>query len=88
MIEVAENDQDHVIELHNYCTSAYESRDGKSALITMLQSLHHAKNGMDSASGSTTIKTHFARPNWRAVFKHVAVNHTDQRVGKDLNLLD
>ncbi|KAK9673119.1 hypothetical protein RND81_12G147600 [Saponaria officinalis] len=80
MNEVAENDHDHVIELHNYCTSVYEEGDARSALIAMLQSLHHAKNGMDIVSG-TRVKTHFARPNWRAVFKHVAVNHTDKRVG-------
>lgn len=80
MNEVAENDRDNVIELHNYCTSVYEEGDARSALIAMLQSLHHAKNGMDIVSGSK-VKTHFARPNWRAVFKHVAINHTDKRVG-------
>lgn len=81
MDEVAENDKDGVIELHNYCTSVYEEGDARSALITMLQSLNHAKNGVDIVSG-TRVKTHFARPNWRNVFKHVAVKHTNQRVGK------
>ena len=81
MNEVAENDNDGVIELHNYCTSVYEEGDARSALITMLQSLNHAKNGVDIVSG-TRVKTHFARPNWRNVFKHVAVKHVDQRVGK------
>ncbi|KAF8387818.1 hypothetical protein HHK36_026479 [Tetracentron sinense] len=80
MNEVAENDRDGVIELHNYCTSVYEEGDARSALIAMLQSLHHAKNGVDIVSG-TAVKTHFARPNWRNVFKRVAVNHTNQRVG-------
>lgn len=81
MDEVAENDRDRVIELHNYCTSVYEEGDARSALITMLQDLNHAKNGVDIVSG-TRVKTHFARPNWRNVFKRVAVNHPDQRVGK------
>lgn len=81
MNEVAENDRDGVIELHNYCTSVYEEGDARSALIAMLQSLHHAKNGVDIVSG-THIRTHFARPNWRDVFKHVAVNHPKERVGK------
>lgn len=81
MNEVAEYDQDGVIELHNYCTSVYEEGDARSALITMLQSIHHAKNGLDIVSG-TRVKTHFARPNWRTVFKHVAVKHTDERVGE------
>ncbi|KAL5566009.1 hypothetical protein UlMin_029173 [Ulmus minor] len=80
MNEIAENDGDGVIELHNYCTSVYEEGDARSALITMLQSLNHAKNGVDVVSG-TRVKTHFARPNWRNVFKHVAIKHTDQRVG-------
>ncbi|CAA6663434.1 unnamed protein product [Spirodela intermedia] len=70
MNEVAEKDHGGAIELHNYCTSVYEEGDARSALIVMLQALHHAKNG-----------THFARPNWRSVFKHVAVKHTDERVG-------
>ncbi|XP_054803102.1 respiratory burst oxidase homolog protein B-like [Prosopis cineraria] len=80
MNEITENDNNGVIELHNYCTSVYEEGDARSALITMLQSLHHAKNGVDIVSG-TRVKTHFARPNWRNVFKHVALKHPDQRVG-------
>ncbi|KAL0654353.1 hypothetical protein Bca4012_097044 [Brassica carinata] len=80
MNEVAEYDSEGIIELHNYCTSVYEEGDARSALITMLQSLHHAKNGIDIVSG-TRVRTHFARPDWRSVFKHVAVNHINQRVG-------
>nr|GMD45378.1 respiratory burst oxidase homolog protein B [Ipomoea batatas] len=80
MNEVSENDEEGLIELHNYCTSVYEEGDARSALITMLQSIQHAKNGLDIVSG-TRAKTHFARPNWRQVFKHVAVNHPDQRIG-------
>ncbi|XAR52625.1 NAD(P)H oxidase [Bertholletia excelsa] len=80
MNEVAENDREGVIELHNYCTSVYEEGDARSALIAMIQSIQHAKNGVDIVSG-TRVKTHFARPNWRTVFKHVAVNHADERVG-------
>lgn len=80
MNEVSENDEEGLIELHNYCTSVYEEGDARSALITMLQSIQHAKNGLDIVSG-TRAKTHFARPNWRQVFKHVAINHPDQRIG-------
>ncbi|XP_004495711.1 respiratory burst oxidase homolog protein B-like isoform X2 [Cicer arietinum] len=80
MNEVAENDKEGVIELHNYCTSVYEEGDARSALITMLQSIHHAKNGVDVVS-ETRVKTHFARPNWRNVYKHVALKHPDKRVG-------
>lgn len=80
MDEVSENDQEGLIELHNYCTSVYEEGDARSALITMLQSIQQAKSGVDIVSG-TRVKTHFARPNWRQVFKHVTINHPDQRIG-------
>ncbi|XWS51534.1 hypothetical protein CRYUN_Cryun12cG0184300 [Craigia yunnanensis] len=80
MNEVAEMDHNHVIELHNYCTSVYEEGDARSALIAMLQSLNHAKNGVDVVSG-TRVKSHFAKPNWRSVYKQIAVNHINSRVG-------
>ncbi|KAG8045422.1 hypothetical protein GUJ93_ZPchr0008g11954 [Zizania palustris] len=80
MNEVAETDKDGVIELHNHCSSVYEEGDARSALIVMLQELQHAKKGVDILSG-TSVKTHFARPNWRSVFKKVAVSHENQRVG-------
>ncbi|KAE8728428.1 Respiratory burst oxidase-like protein C [Hibiscus syriacus] len=80
MNEVAEMDEKHVIELHNYCTSVYEEGDARSALITMLQSLHHAKNGVDVVSG-TRVKSHFAKPNWRQVYKKIALHHPDARIG-------
>ena len=77
MNEVAEYDQDEAIELHNYCTTVYEEGDARSALITMLQSLQHAKNGVDIVS-ETRVKKHSARPNWRKIFKNVAINYPDQ----------
>uniref|UniRef100_A0A0D9V0U8 FAD-binding FR-type domain-containing protein n=1 Tax=Leersia perrieri TaxID=77586 RepID=A0A0D9V0U8_9ORYZ len=80
MNEVAEKDTGGVIELHNHCSSVYEEGDARSALIVMLQELQHAKKGVDILSG-TSVKTHFARPNWRSVFKKVAVSHENQRVG-------
>ncbi|KAG9131185.1 hypothetical protein Leryth_006056 [Lithospermum erythrorhizon] len=80
MNEVAEMDKQQVIEMHNYCTSVYEEGDARSALITMLQSLNHAKNGVDVVSG-TRVKSHFAKPNWRNVYKRIAISHTNARVG-------
>ncbi|XP_020223517.1 respiratory burst oxidase homolog protein C [Cajanus cajan] len=80
MNEVAEEDHRGVIELHNYCTSVYEEGDARSALIAMLQSLNHAKNGVDIVSG-TRVKSHFAKPNWRNVYKRIAVSHPRARVG-------
>ncbi|KAF3430880.1 hypothetical protein FNV43_RR25610 [Rhamnella rubrinervis] len=80
MNEVAEMDEKGAIELHNYCTSVYEEGDARSALIAMLQSLHHAKNGVDVVSG-TRVKSHFAKPNWRQVYKRIALQHPGARVG-------
>lgn len=83
MNEVSELDNNGVIEMHNYCTSVYEEGDARSALIAMLQSINHAKNGVDVVSG-TRVKSHFAKPNWRNVYKRIAVNHTNSRVGEFL----
>lgn len=80
MNEVAEVDQNGTIEMHNYCTSVYEEGDARSALIAMLQSLHHAKNGVDVVSG-TRVKSHFAKPNWRNVYKRIAMAHPHARIG-------
>ncbi|GLJ10347.1 hypothetical protein SUGI_0126600 [Cryptomeria japonica] len=80
MNEIAEIDHKGVIEMHNYCTSVYEEGDARSALITMVQALNQAKNGVDIVSG-TRVRTHFARPNWRKVFKHVVANHSNATVG-------
>ncbi|KAF3437655.1 hypothetical protein FNV43_RR20411 [Rhamnella rubrinervis] len=80
MNEVAEMDGKGVIEVHNYNTNVYEERDARSALIAMLQSLQHAKNSVDIVSG-TRVKTHFGKPNWRHVYKRIAIQHPDARVG-------
>lgn len=80
MNEVAEMDDKGAIELHNYCTSVYEEGDARSALIAMLQSLHHAKNGVDVVSG-TRVKSHFAKPNWRQVYKKIALHNSQSRIG-------
>nr|AAC39477.1 respiratory burst oxidase protein C [Arabidopsis thaliana] len=80
MNEVAERDANRVIEMHNYCTSVYEEGDARSALIHMLQSLNHAKNGVDIVSG-TRVMSHFAKPNWRNVYKRIAMDHPNTKVG-------
>lgn len=80
MNEVAESDKKGVIELHNYCTSVYEEGDARSALIAMIQSLNHAKTGVDVVSG-TRVKSHFAKPKWYNVYKRIALNNPGQRIG-------
>nr|KAJ0192190.1 hypothetical protein LSAT_V11C800419430 [Lactuca sativa] len=74
MDDIAENDHNNIIEMHNYLTSVYEQGDVRSALISMVQSLQLAKDGVDVVSQSK-IKTHFARPNWRKVFQTLATTH-------------
>ncbi|XP_059441544.1 respiratory burst oxidase homolog protein A [Corylus avellana] len=80
MNEVADLDQRGVIEMHNYLTSVYEEGDARSALITMVQALNHAKNGVDIVSG-TRVRTHFARPNWKKVFSKICSKHCNARIG-------
>ncbi|VVA93558.1 unnamed protein product [Arabis nemorensis] len=80
MNEVAELDQRGVIEMHNYLTSVYEEGDARSALITMVQALNHAKNGVDIVSG-TRVRTHFARPNWKKVLSKLSSKHCNARIG-------
>ncbi|KAK1575091.1 hypothetical protein Q3G72_002508 [Acer saccharum] len=80
MNEVAEADKKGVIELHNYCSSVFKEGDARSAIISMLQSLHHAKNGVDVVS-ETRVKSHFAKPNWRQVYKNIAACHPNSTIG-------
>ncbi|KAJ6946171.1 respiratory burst oxidase [Populus alba x Populus x berolinensis] len=80
MNEVAELDQRGVIEMHNYLTSVYEEGDARSTLITMVQALNHAKNGVDIVSG-TRVRTHFARPNWKKVLSKLSSKHCNARIG-------
>ncbi|KAJ7538657.1 hypothetical protein O6H91_11G058400 [Diphasiastrum complanatum] len=80
MNEIAEIDQEGVIEMHNHLTSVYEQGDARSALIAMLQALYHAKNGVDVLS-RTKVRTHFARPDWRKVFAQLAAAYRNARIG-------
>ncbi|KAH9313247.1 hypothetical protein KI387_028282 [Taxus chinensis] len=80
MNEIAESDQKAVIEMHNYLTSVYEEGDARSALITLIQALHHAKSGVDILSG-TRVRTHFARPNWERVFSLLSEARAGATIG-------
>ncbi|CAL0302723.1 unnamed protein product [Lupinus luteus] len=80
MDDIAEYDQDGIIDMHNYLTSVYEEGDARSALIAMIQKLQHAKNGVDVVSESR-IRTHFSRPNWKKVFSQLSTTHENSRIG-------
>ncbi|KAL4561491.1 hypothetical protein LXL04_033657 [Taraxacum kok-saghyz] len=77
--EAAEMDK-NVIEMNTYCTSVFPEDDARSAFITILQSLYHAINRVDVVSG-TCVKAHFATPDWRNVYKRIAIKHHDSRIG-------
>nr|AFK43209.1 unknown [Lotus japonicus] len=55
MTDIAEYDNDGIIEMHNYLTSVYEECDARSALIAMIQKLQHATNGVDVISESRVL---------------------------------
>ncbi|KAG0492079.1 hypothetical protein HPP92_005477 [Vanilla planifolia] len=80
MNEVAELDQRGVIDMHNYLTSVYDEADARSALISMVQALNHAKNGVDVVSG-TRVRTHFGRPNWKRVLSRISSKHSSAKIG-------
>lgn len=50
-----------MMEMHNYLTSVYEEGDARSALIAMVQSLQHAKNGVDVVSDSRVYISYFSQ---------------------------
>ncbi|XP_021286943.1 respiratory burst oxidase homolog protein A-like [Herrania umbratica] len=81
MQEIAEtNQKQSVVEVFNFLTSVYQEGDARSALISIIQSLYHAKNGMDIVS-RTPVHTHFARPNWFNIFSKLARGHRGERIG-------
>ncbi|KAK9075794.1 hypothetical protein SSX86_004123 [Deinandra increscens subsp. villosa] len=85
MDDIAEYDKNDIIEMHSYLTCVHEEGDARSALIAMVQSLQHAKNGVDVVSQSR-LRTHFSRPNWKRVFSTLASNHDSARVAASSNL--
>lgn len=86
MNEITDVDKNRVIEIHNYCTSVYEEGNVQSAVISMLQSIYYAKNGIDVVTG-THVKSHFAKPDWQKVYQGIADKHTNSRVGQFSQLL-
>ncbi|CAN8308224.1 unnamed protein product [Cochlearia groenlandica] len=80
MNEISESDRKGVIEMHNYLTSVYEEGDARSTLLTMIQTLNHAKNGVDIFSG-TKVRTHFGRPKWKKVLSKISSKHKNARIG-------
>jgi respiratory burst oxidase len=86
MNEVTEEDHNGVIEIHNHLSSIFEEGDSRSTLISALQSLNYAKKGIDIVAG-TRVKSHFARPNWRSVYKHVKACHPRKRVGEFIHFM-
>ncbi|XP_024967933.1 putative respiratory burst oxidase homolog protein H [Cynara cardunculus var. scolymus] len=80
MDDIAEYDKNDMIEMHTYLTCVHEEGDARSALIAMVQSLQHAKNGVDVVSQSR-IRTHFSRPNWKRVFSTLAGRHASAKIG-------
>ncbi|TXG51598.1 hypothetical protein EZV62_024122 [Acer yangbiense] len=67
-------------EMHNFLTSVHEEGDARSALLSAVQALHFARNGIDIVS-RTPVWTHFARPNWFNVFSKLAQTHGGARIG-------
>ncbi|PON69705.1 Respiratory burst oxidase [Trema orientale] len=81
MKEISNSDQKQsVVEVHNFLTSIYQEGDVRSALISAIQALHHAKHGIDIVS-RTPVRTHFSRPNWFSILSKLAWRHRGARIG-------
>lgn len=81
MDDVAEYDQDKIIEMHNHLSCVHEEGDVRSVLITMLQQIQQSRGEeVDVVSGSR-IRTHFARPDWEKVFSGLASTHKGSEIG-------
>ncbi|XP_073226750.1 respiratory burst oxidase homolog protein A-like isoform X2 [Cicer arietinum] len=72
--------QQSVVEMHNFLTSVYPEGDVRSALLSVIQALHQAKNGVDIVS-RTPIHTHFSRPNWFNIFSRLTRKHVGAKIG-------
>ncbi|XP_022146260.1 putative respiratory burst oxidase homolog protein H [Momordica charantia] len=80
MDDIAEYDQDKIIEMHNHLSCVHEEGDARSALITMVQRIQQSRGEVDVISGSR-IRTHFARPDWKKVFRGLASTHKGSEIG-------
>lgn len=52
-----------VVEMHNFLTSVYQEGDARSILISAIQALQHARNGIDFVS-RTPVSTAFQCLTW------------------------
>ncbi|PQQ14047.1 respiratory burst oxidase homolog protein F-like [Prunus yedoensis var. nudiflora] len=66
--------------MHNFLNCVYQEGDARSVLVSAIQALHHAKNGIDFVS-RTPVRTHFARPNWISIFSKLARRHREAWIG-------
>ncbi|KAH7528865.1 hypothetical protein FEM48_Zijuj05G0123200 [Ziziphus jujuba var. spinosa] len=81
MKEISNSDQKQSpIEVQNFLTSVYQEGDARSAFISAIQALYHAKHGIDIVS-RTPVRTHFARPNWFSIFSKLACRHRGAKIG-------
>ncbi|KAJ9181020.1 hypothetical protein P3X46_009196 [Hevea brasiliensis] len=74
------NQKQSIIEMHNFLTSVYQEGDARSALISAIQALYHAKKGIDIVSWNQA-RTQFGRPNWFNIFSKLAARHRGERIG-------
>ncbi|KAI3412448.1 ATP synthase subunit gamma [Psidium guajava] len=74
------NQEESIMEMHNFLTSMYKEEDARSVLLSAIQALSHAKSGVDFIS-QTPVHTHFARPNWSSIFSRLSQRHGGSRIG-------
>ncbi|XP_023007323.1 putative respiratory burst oxidase homolog protein H [Cucurbita maxima] len=79
--DVAEYNQDNIIEMHIHLSCVYKEGDVRSVFITMLQKIQQSRGEqVDVLSGSRT-RTNFGRPDWEKVFARLASVHKGSEIG-------
>jgi len=86
MEEILEQDEQNLLECHNYLTSAKLGTGGE--LFNLARSKVQEKTGEDTVSGlslttahAKQVETHLTRPNFDKVFKDAAEKNPGEKIG-------
>jgi len=83
MQELLDHDEEGVLEMHNYLTSASMGPGSMEQLFMHAKEVHEEATGQCVVTGLTSRKlyTHFARPDWDKVFHDLKTKHPGKTIG-------
>ncbi|KAI4329693.1 hypothetical protein MLD38_028048 [Melastoma candidum] len=68
------------VEMHNFLTCMYKEEDARTALLSAIQVLCHARSRIDFIS-RTPVCTDFGRPDWHRIFSELSTRHRGKQIG-------